>query len=106
MGAWPHPPSLLTRTADGVPVSLLRGPSTRRHEPDDAERQAVLFLLDAAIERSRPEILLANDVGPLSAEVLGRARARGLATVLRVGDGTARDPLPFTRADAVLAPTR
>src|SRR5947209_17533517 len=35
-------------TAGGVPVTLLQGPSTRPHVPDDAERAAFLRLAEAA----------------------------------------------------------
>jgi hypothetical protein len=45
-------------------------------------------------------------VNGLTPEILRRAQARGMVTVLRVPDGAAREPLAFERADAVLVPSR
>ena len=42
---WPYSPSRLRLTAGGVEVELLRGPTTRPHEPDDVECTALLATL-------------------------------------------------------------
>lgn len=104
--SWPHPPSLLRLEVDGVPVRLFRGPTTLPHEPDEDEGQAFLYLLDAALERFRPDVLVYHGADRLAPEILRRARSRGVATALRVVDGSAREPGAFELADAVLVSSR
>jgi hypothetical protein len=91
-------------TADGVPVTLFCGPSTKPHAPDDTERAAFLRLVGTALAGS-PDVVVAP-TGPCSADVLAAARARGLRTVALQPDATPRDPGPFRDADVVVAPTR
>jgi predicted O-methyltransferase YrrM len=97
--------AVLKVTTRGVPVTLLRGSSTKPHNPDDTERAAFLRLVSAALDRRRPDIVVAAS-GPSLADVLAAARARDIATVALQGDCTPRDPAPFREADVVLTPTR
>ncbi len=90
--------------ADGLPVTLFRGASTKPHAPDGAERAAFLRLVGAALDDS-PDVVLAAP-GPCAADVLAAARARGLATAALQPDATPRDPAPFRDADVVVTPTR
>jgi predicted O-methyltransferase YrrM len=92
-------------TTHGVPVTLLRGSSTKPHNPDDAERAAFLRLVSAALDRRRPDVVVATP-GPCLADVLAAARARDIATVALQPDCAPRNPAPFREADVVLTPTR
>jgi glycosyltransferase involved in cell wall biosynthesis len=91
-------------TADGLPVTLFHGSSTKPHAPDDAERAAFLRLVTDSLGRGRPDVAMARS-GPALDAVLDAARSRGVATVALQPDGTPRDPAPFRNADAVLTPT-
>jgi hypothetical protein len=97
--------SVVRAVARGVPVTLFRGPSTRPHVADDAERAAFLRLVEAAISRAHPAVVMARP-GPWRAAVLAAARDHGVATVALQPDCTPRDPAEFRDADVVLTPTR
>src|SRR5262245_27325409 len=84
---------VLRVTADGLPVTLSHGSSTKPHAPDDAERAGFLRLVTDALGRGRPEVVLARS-GPSLGAVLDAARSRGVAAVAQP-DGTPRDPAPF-----------
>jgi glycosyltransferase involved in cell wall biosynthesis len=105
-GSWPHRPSLLQLTVQGVHVTLLRGPSVKEKAPDDIERRALLDLLDGLLARFRPEVLLGHGTSSLATESLERGRTRDVRTALRVTDSSARNPDVFAHADAVLVPSR
>jgi hypothetical protein len=98
-------PSTLNVTTHGVPVTLLRGASTKPHSPDDSERAEFLRLVSAALDRRRPDVVVAT-AGPSLADVLAAARARDIATVVLQPDCTPRNPASFRDADVVLTPTR
>ena len=104
--AWPHPASHLRVDLDGLPVHLLRGPSTLSHEPDDAEVAAFLSVLDHLLEQARPDILLAHGADRLTAEALGRGRSRGIPGALRLRDRGPHDSRAIAAADAILVPSR
>jgi hypothetical protein len=95
----------LSVSAHGVPVTLLRGSSTKPHLPDEAERAAFLQAVGAALDQRRPDILVAT-AGPCLGDVLAAAHARDVATVALQPDCTPRNASPFREADVVLTPTR
>jgi hypothetical protein len=97
--------SVVRADAGGVPVALYRGPSTRPHAANDAERAAFLRLIDAALSHFHPAVVMVRP-GPWRAAVLAAARERGAATVALQPDCTPRDPAEFGDADVVLTPTR
>ena len=103
--AWPYPPSHIRAEVDGLPVHLLRGPTTLPHEPDDAEVAAFLSIFDHLIDRDRPDVLVAYGANRLTAEALRRGRARGFPTALRLRDRGPHDPRACVAADAILAPS-
>jgi hypothetical protein len=81
--AWPYPPSHLSLEVEGLPVHLLRGPSTLPHDVDDAEIAAFLSILDHLIGRERPDALLAHEADRLAAESLRRGRSATAAPTTR-----------------------
>jgi hypothetical protein len=91
--------------AHGVPVTLFRGPSTRPHIVEDAEKKRFRQLVEEALDRAHPAVVLVRP-NPQLAEILGAARSRGIATVAIQPDCTAREPWIFRDADVVLTPTR
>jgi len=103
--AWPYPPSHLRLGVDGLPVHLLRGPSTLPHDPDDAEVAAFGLLVDHLIEQTRPDVLIAHDADRLTAEAVRRGRKQDLRTALRLRDRGPHDPGAVLAADAILVPS-
>src|SRR5262249_28058159 len=99
-------PPHLRLTVGGVPITLHHGPTTRPHEPDDAERSEFLRLFEATLERFRPDVLVGYGGSPLPAEVFARARARGVATIFALHNFRYARPGPFADADAVIVPSR
>jgi len=55
-GVPPH----LTLVVGGVPVAVHRGPTTRLHEPEPAEKDEFLRLYLAALDRFRPEVVVGS----------------------------------------------
>ncbi|MEJ7636679.1 MAG: hypothetical protein WKF75_01515 [Singulisphaera sp.] len=92
--------------AGNVPITVHHGPSTRPHEPEDAEREEFLRLFDAIVTRDRPDLLLTLGDGRLIRDVLARARGQGIATTFLASGFTHRDPAHFAAVDAILVPTR
>ena len=100
-GTWDDIPPHSIGVVDGVPVTIHRAMA------DDAGREEFLRLLDAALDRFRPEVVVALGGGRLAGDALARSRARGAATVLWLDDPDPRDPLPIAfAADAVLVHSR
>jgi hypothetical protein len=97
--------SALAVTDKDVSITLLRGPSTRPHAPDDAEQAAFVRLVRAVIDRRRPDVVVVRS-GPSLAAVLAIVRARHLATVALEPDCTVRSAEPYRDADVVLTPAR
>jgi len=93
-------------TAEGVPVTLHRSPSTRPHEPGDEECTEFLRLLDATLDRFRPDVLIGYGGSRIAAEGFRRARARGIATVFTLHNFLYRTIGPFADVDAVAVPSR
>jgi len=101
---WPHPPAHLEVAVDGVAVHLLRGPTTRPHEPDEAERHAFAAVLGHLIARDRPDALIAHEADPLAAVALLVARQRGIPATLRLRHRGPHDHDAVAAADILLAP--
>jgi glycosyltransferase involved in cell wall biosynthesis len=93
-------------TAGGVMIHLFPGPTRRADGPGEAECRDFLRLLQSAMDRLRPDVLISYDGDPLSAEVRSRATDRGMAVVFPVHNFHYFNPSPFAGVDAVLVPSR
>lgn len=103
---WPYPPAHLRLDVAGLPVHLLRGPSSLPHEPDDAEMAAFGLLLDLLVAKSRPDMLLAHGADRLTAEAILGGRSFGLRAALCLRGRGPHDPRAVLAADALLVPTQ
>jgi hypothetical protein len=65
----------------GVAVVLHRSPTTRPHEPEEAERRQFLGLFEESMARLRPDVVVNFGGDALATEVRRRARAGGAAVV-------------------------
>ena len=90
---------------NGVPVRILLGSALPRM-PDDRECQAFLRLYEEAGDRLQPDVVVTYGGGPLTREILRRARARGAATVFPLHNLCYHDPATFADVDAVLVASR
>lgn len=90
----------------GVSVTLHHGPTSRLHEPDEAEREEFLRLYSAILERFRPDVLVNFGGDALADEVRTRARARGAAVVFVLHNLSYAFADPFATADVVTVPSR
>jgi glycosyltransferase involved in cell wall biosynthesis len=97
-------PAHVRLTVGGVPISIHKGRTSRNLSSGDAERNDVLRLLGATLERFKPDIVAASGTGVLVRDVLEKARSFGIATVL-FHDFRQRDPAVFSHADVLLSPT-
>ncbi len=95
----------ITVVADGLPVTLLRGASTKRHEPNEEERSAFLQLATVQLSRCRPDVVVVRS-GLCLADVLAAAQVRSIASVAWHPDSRLRDATPLRAANVVLTPTR
>jgi hypothetical protein len=95
----------ITVVADGLPVTLLRGVSTKPHEPNEEERAAFLQVATAQLGRSRPDVVVVRS-GLCLADVLAVAQVRSIASVAWHPDSRVRDATPLRAANVVLTPTR
>ncbi len=105
-GVRPDVPPYFRLNADGVPVTIHRSPTTRPHEPGDEECAEFLRLLDATLDRFRPDVLIGYGGSRIAAEGFRRARARGIATVFTLHNFLYRTTGPFADVDAVAVPSR
>jgi len=90
----------------GVALTLHRSPTSTTHEPDEFERAEILGLLDRAINRFRPDVLLNFGGDSLAHEARSLARGRGVAVVFALHNFSYSNPSTFATADAVLVPSR
>ena len=90
----------------GVAVALHRCATTKTHPYNDVEAAGFLALLDEALDRFRPDVLVNYGGDPVSLEVRSRARARGIAVVFPLHNFNYRNAGPFSTADAVTVPSR
>jgi hypothetical protein len=65
----------------GIPLTLHHSPTSRLHEPDQAERDEFLRLYAAVLERFRPDVLVNLGGDVMAHEVRARARAQGATVV-------------------------
>ncbi len=98
-------PSHYRVSDNGLPVTVHRGPSTRPHDPDEAERGEFIRLLDSLLDRFRPDILLGYGGNSIARETFARARRRGIATVFALHNFLYNDPACFADVDAILVPS-
>ncbi|HEV3436333.1 MAG TPA: class I SAM-dependent methyltransferase [Gemmata sp.] len=90
--------------ASEVPITLFRGTSTRPHVLDEGERNRFRQLIEIALDRGHPAVVVARP-SLILADVLAAARFRGIATIALQPDCTPRDPAVFREADVVLTPS-
>ncbi|HEX8203589.1 MAG TPA: glycosyltransferase, partial [Isosphaeraceae bacterium] len=105
-GVRPEVPDHFRLSVRGVPVTLHRGPTTRPHEPDDAEGREFLQLFDAVAARFRPEVVVGYGGSRLARAVFARARAAGAATVFVLHNFGYRSAEPFADVDAIVVASR
>ncbi len=97
-GGPPH----LRLAVEGVPVTIHRRPVRRYQEPEPTERDEFLGLLDAACDRSRPDVLITYGGDDLERSIVARCHRRGMATVFLLHNFGYRHFHPFAEIDAVL----
>jgi len=99
---WPHPPAHPKVAVDGVAVHLLRGPTTRPHQPDEAERHAFATVLGHwTVYDGQTPLMDFDGSGAVTArylsvpgaidELLARQTASGVAWYLDDREGSVRD---------------
>jgi hypothetical protein len=98
-------PPHLRLTANGVPVTLHRGPTTRHRPPDDAESWEYLRLFESIMDRFRHDIVLGYGGDGLQRSVFARPRELGAVTVFGLHNGQYRSIGPFRDIDAVIVPS-
>ena len=103
---WPYPPAHLRLDVAGLPVHLLRGPTTLPHEADDAEVAAFGLLLDRLVAQARPDVLIAHGADRLTAEAILGGRSLGVRTALCLRARGPHDLRAVLAADVLLAPTQ
>ncbi len=105
-GVWADDPPALVARAVGVPLTIHRRPTRRSWTTDPKEAREFLQLVDATLDRFRPDVLLTCGGDPVTQEVLARARGRGVATVFALHNFSYNDRSPFNDVDAVIVPSR
>jgi glycosyltransferase involved in cell wall biosynthesis len=93
-------------TVQDVPVTLHRTVSARPYEPHGADIEEFLHLLEAAMTRFQPDVLVSFGDDHLSRQVRSRARTRKVPVVFVLHNLTFSDLAPFTAVDAVIVPSR
>jgi hypothetical protein len=91
--------------AEGVPVLLLLGSTTRPHTPDEAELAALPKIAAAGLDGQSRDVLMTS-AGPLMAELLAIGRGRGVVTVALQPNCTPRDGAAFRDADVIVTPSQ
>ena len=99
--ASPFPPHLRL-TVRSVPVILHRSPTTKLHEPDEAERGDFLRLYEDTLAGFRPDVVVGYGGGLVARECFSRAHSRGAATVFMLHNFHYHDPSTFTDVNAVI----
>jgi glycosyltransferase involved in cell wall biosynthesis len=93
-------------TVRGVPVTIHRGPTTRRHEPDDAECVEFLRLFETTLTRFRPDVMINYGGDRLAHDVRSLARERGVIVVFALHNFSYLAANSFANADVVIVPSR
>jgi glycosyltransferase involved in cell wall biosynthesis len=99
-------PPQVRATVQGVPITALRRPLRRNTPADRFEKAELLSLFDAAIARFRPDVLVTYGGGPLTLEILARARRSGIATVFTLHNFSYPLASHFANVDAILVPSQ
>ena len=105
-GVHPEVPPHLRLMAAGIPVTLHRGPTTRRHAPDDEECRDFLRLFERTFARFRPDVVLGYGGDRLQGRIFAEARRRGAVTVFNLHNFRYTSRSPFADIDAVRVPSR
>jgi glycosyltransferase involved in cell wall biosynthesis len=87
---------------NGVPVTMLQTVHNDYRQPDRTESTQMMQLLDAALSRFQPDLLLTYGNHFLTIEFMKRAKQRGIPTVLTLRSSGYEYPEWFTHADHVL----
>ncbi len=96
----------VTQVNDGnVAITLFRGSSLRPHSLDENERKRFLQLVERALDRYHPTVVVIR-TNSFLAETLSAARLRGIATIVLQQDCSVHDPGLYREADVVLAPSQ
>jgi hypothetical protein len=90
----------------GVRVTIQRRTDHKDGENAEVARQEFLRLFDAMIAKARPDVVLIGGEGQETRDVLARARAAGITTVILVDGLEHRDAGFFADADAAIVPSR
>jgi glycosyltransferase involved in cell wall biosynthesis len=94
-------PARIVASVNGVPTTILTG-STHPRAPSVGEQQDFLSLFERSLERLSPEVVITYGGGPLSRELLGRAKGRGAATVFALHNLRYNDRAAFANVDVVI----
>jgi glycosyltransferase involved in cell wall biosynthesis len=97
----PCMPAHLFVNVNGVPITILTG-STRPRAPRDDDQLNFLSLFEVAWVMLKPEVIVSFGGGPLTREILKRAKARGAATVFPLHNLRYNDIATFADVDTVL----
>jgi glycosyltransferase involved in cell wall biosynthesis len=105
--AGPVPLTLFHFVQGGVPVTVYRPEGApQRQPPGPAGWAPFLALLEEALHRFQPDLLLTYGGHGLAEELMARARRRGLAVVFLLHNFAYQDAGLFRAADAVLVPSQ
>lgn len=99
-------PSILRGVANGVRVTIHRGPTSLPHAPGPEEQAEFLRLCSEKLERFRPEVFIGYGGDRLSGEMFRLARESGAATVFALHNFEYPSTVPFAHADEVIVPSQ
>jgi glycosyltransferase involved in cell wall biosynthesis len=90
----------------GVPVTVHRGSTRLKVEPDESERREFFNLFQSVTNRFRPDVLVNFGGDGLSNEIRARAKARGITVVFALHNLSYHHDGPFASAHSVIVPSR
>jgi glycosyltransferase involved in cell wall biosynthesis len=100
------PVSLYQATLANVPIVIYDVPEAKPHEPTREEAAVFLALFERLLDRSPADVLLTYGGHGFQAELIARARRRGLRVVFAVHNFAYDDAALFRDVDAVLVPSQ
>lgn len=98
-------PAHISLHANGIPVTLSCGNSTRSHEPDDLEIGEFLQLFRGIAGRNRPDIVMGYGGDILQGLVFRLAREMGAETIFNLHNCRYRSKHPFQDVCRVRVPS-
>lgn len=90
----------------GVGVAVHRWPPGPKGEPEAEEIDEFLRLVEMMLDRVKPDVLVTPGGGRMAGAILGRGRARGIATVQVLHDLDHAEAAPADVVDATIAPSQ